>query len=368
MIASIETSLYRFPPHRRILDAIQEFERMEVITATVTADDGSTGFGFTYTIGRGGNSVRVFLDEELVPLYLGREETRPEGLWEEAWWKLHWVGRQGIWSLSVAALDIALYDLNAKRAELPLYRYLGACRSEIPAYNTDGGWLNHGLDELVREATELVEERGFRAFKMKVGKEERAEDERRVRAVRKAIGQDAKLMADANMKWSAAEAIARAQRFEPYDLFWLEEPIEADDVAGHRRLSERTSIPVAVGESLYNRHAFAAYLDQKAAAILQPDVGRCAGITEWLRIAKASHTLNLQVSPHFLMELHVHLACSIPNALFVEHIPFLDRFVRQPLVPQGGMFRPPEEPGHGIAFVEDRVARHRVATQRFDHV
>lgn len=246
-----------------------------------------------------------------------------------------------------------MHDLRAKRAELPLYRWLGGYREEIPAYNTDGGWLNHELDDLVAEARMLVEEQGFRAFKMKVGKDSRAEDERRIAEVRAAIGDDVKLMVDANMAWSAAEAAARARRFEPYDIFWFEEPIEADDVAGHRRLAASTRIPVAVGESLYNRHAFASYVDQSAAAILQPDVGRCGGVTEWMRIARMAHAANLQVSPHFLMELHVQLACAVPNALFVEHIPFLDRFVTEPLVPRDGVFRPPAQAGHGIVFLEE---------------
>ena len=268
-----------------------------------------------------------------------------------------------MFSLAVAALDMALYDLRARRANLPLFAYLGGARDRIPAYNTDGGWLNHDLDALVDEARMLVEEQGFRAFKMKVGKASRSEDEQRIAAVRKAIGDDVRLMVDANMKWTSAEAIARAERFEPYDVYWFEEPIEADDVAGHRRLAESTSIPIAVGESLYNRHAFASFLDQEAAAILQPDAGRCGGITEWMRIAQMAHAANLDVSPHFLMELHVHLACAVPNALFVEHIPFLDRFVEEPLVPNDGFFEPPDRPGHGIALVEAKVERYRVGVQ-----
>ena len=364
MIREIRTELFRLPPHRKILDAIQEFEAMEVIGVTVTADDGTTGFGFSYTIGRGGTAVKTLLDDSLVPFYLGADENAPVQLWEDAWWGLHWVGRQGIFSLAVAALDIAVYDLRARRAGLPLFAFLGGARDRIPAYNTDGGWLNHDVDALVDEARMLVEEQGFRAFKMKVGKASRAEDEQRIAAVRKAIGDDVRLMVDANMKWTAAEAIARAERFEAYDVFWFEEPIEADDVAGHRRLANATSIPVAVGESLYNRHAFASYLDQGAAAILQPDAGRCGGVTEWMRIAQMAHAANLNVSPHFLMELHVHLACAVPNALFVEHIPFLDRFVEEPLVPRDGFFEPPDRPGHGIAFVEEKVEPYRESSEK----
>lgn len=359
IITSITTELLALPPHRRIVDAIQEFETMEIIAVTLGTDEGVAGLGYSYTIGRGGRAVKALLDDCIVPIYLGADPERSTELWERTWSQLHWVGRQGIVSLALSAMDIAVFDLRARGAELPLYRYLGASRSSVPAYDTDGGWLNHGEAELVAEATMLVQERGFKGIKMKVGLPSRAADAHRVAAVRRAIGPDVPLMVDANMRWTPPEAIARAARFAEHDLFWFEEPIEADDVAGHAALAAHTSTPIAVGESLYNRYAFKEFIEQGAAGILQPDVGRVGGITEWLRVAAAAHTFGLSVSPHFLMELHVHLACAVPNALFVEHIPFLDRFVQEPLVPRDGVFVPPERPGHGVAFVEEKVAPYR---------
>lgn len=358
-ITSIRTELLSLPPHRKIVDAIQEFENMEVVAVTLATSEGERGLGFTYTIGRGGRATKALLDDWLVPIYLGQDPQRTTELWERAWWALHWVGRQGLFSLALSALDIAVYDLLAKRSGQPLFRFLGGSRSRIPAYNTDGGWLNHTEDQLVAEATELIQARGFQGFKMKVGLPSRDDDVRRLRSVRQAIGDQVPLMVDANMRWSASEAIARAKRFEEFDLYWFEEPIEADDVGGHRLLAAHTSTPIAVGESLFNRYAFKEYVQNNAASILQPDAGRVGGVTEWLRIAQMAHSFGMNVSPHFLMELHVHLACAVPNALFVEHIPFLDRFVREPLVPVDGYFIPPEVPGHGVEFVEERVEKHR---------
>lgn len=352
-ISEVETRMYRFPPHRKITDAIQEFEKMEVVVAILRADDGSEGMGLTYTIGRGGRAIKTLLDSEMVPLVLGEDPFNIERIWEKIWWQLHWVGRQGIASLAMAAVDIALWDLKARALELPLYRLLGGFRDKIPAYNTDGGWLNHSKEELVREAVELVEQ-GFGGIKIKVGKESRAEDVDRIRAVRQAIGDSVKLMVDANMRWTAAEAIARGKLFEEFNLFWFEEPIEADDVAGHALLRQAVRVPIAVGESLYNRFAFKEYVAQNAASILQPDVARVGGVTEWMRIAQMAHAFNLSVAPHFLMELHVHLAAAVPNALFVEHIPFLDRFLRHPLRVVDGFFEVPQRPGHGIEFDDDK--------------
>ena len=364
-ITRIDTAFYRFPAHRKIADAIQEFTHMEVISAVIhTDDDATTGFGYGYTIGRGGKAVKVFLDTEYVPLMLGEDANDIERLWEKMWWGPHWVGRGGIASLAMAAIDIALWDLKAKRAGLPLYKLLGACRERMPIYDTDGGWLNHETDDIVRETSRLVEQ-GFTGIKIKVGKQDRSEDVARLRAVRKAIGPNVKLMADANLRWTAAEAIARARLFEELDLFWLEEPIEADDVLGHEKLRQSTAIPIALGESLYNRHVFKEYLARGAASILQPDAGRVGGITEWLRVARMAHGFNVDISPHFQMELHIHLACAAPNALWVEHIPILNRFLAQPLRIENGHAYPPQEPGHGVAFEQEKARPHLVESHTF---
>ena len=358
-ITRVDTHFYRFPAHRKIVDAIQEFDAMEVITATVHTDQGTEGVGFAYTIGRGGRSVKVFLDDEFVPLVLGEDPGDIERLWEKMWWGPHWVGRGGVASVAMCAIDIALWDLKAKHADLPLYKLLGGCRDRMPVYDTDGGWLNHTEQELVTQAAEQVEQ-GYTGIKIKVGKPNRSEDVARIRAVREAIGPYVKLMVDANLHWTAAEAIARARLFEEFDLFWLEEPIEADDVLGHEKLRRATSIPIALGESLYNRHVFKEYLARDAVSILQPDVGRVGGITEWLRIAHMAHSFNVNVSPHFLMELHIQVTCGVPNALWVEHIPFLSRFVVEPLRIENGYAYPPATPGHGVALDEAKCAPHLI--------
>ena len=360
-ITRIDTALYRLPAHRKIVDAIQEFSTLEAVSAEIHTEDGTTGFGFGYTIGRGGRAVKVLLDTEIVPLLLGEESDDIERLFEKIWWQLHWIGRQGLLPVAYAAADIALWDLKGIRAEQPLYKLLGAARERIPIYDTDGGWLNHSQDELIRNSAENLAQ-GFAGIKMKVGKPDRAEDVARIRAVRQAIGDDTKLMVDANLHWTAAEALARAHLFEEFDLYWLEEPIEADDVGGHAHLSRGTAIPIAIGESLYNRYAFKEFLAQDAAGILQPDVGRVGGITEWLRIANMANGFNVVVAPHFLMEFHTQMVCAVPNAIFAEHIPFLNRFVTEPLRVEDGFAYPSQQPGHGVRFDPAKVEPHLIET------
>jgi L-alanine-DL-glutamate epimerase-like enolase superfamily enzyme len=229
----------------------------------------------------------------------------------------------------------------------------------VPVYNSDGGWLNQSLDQLVEETRGIVKA-GFRGTKIKVGKDDPAEDVERIAAVRKVLGPHRTLMVDANERFTQAEAIRRAAMWEEFNLFWFEEPLPAEDISGHTALKAHTSIPIALGESLFNRHQFKDYVACGGVSIMQPDASRCGGITEWLKVAHLASCYNMQVSPHFVMELHLPLVAAVPNGLFVEYIPSLDAVLRQPLILEDGCFRPSEEPGLGIPWDFDKLDRYKL--------
>ena len=359
-IGHVETRLYELPPHREIEDAVQRFVNMELVMVRIVTASGAEGCGFTYTIGQGGRAIKALLDSAVVPLLQGEDALAHERVWDKLWRALHWVGRSGLFSLAQSAVDIALWDLKARVQGLPLYRMLGGFREAVPAYTTDGGWLNHTKSALVAEAGELLA-MGFTAMKVKVGKATLSEDLGRLTAVREAIGPDVGLMVDANMCFTVGEAVRRARALGALDLLWFEEPLEPDDVRGHQQVQAAVTTPVAVGESLYNRFAFAEYVRCNAARVLQPDVCRLGGVTEWMRVAALAAAHDLPVVPHFVPDLHIHLAAATPAARFVEYIPFLDRFLEEPLRVEGGRLSPPDRPGHGILFHEARMAPHRLA-------
>ena len=148
---------------------------------------------------------------------------------------------------------------------------------------------------------------------------------------------------------------------EDAGLFWFEEPIEADDVDSHVVLREKTTIPIAVGETLYNKYVFQEYIAQGAADILQPDAVRVGGISEWMKVAHTAESFGLSVSPHFLMDLHVHLSAAVPHSLFVEYIPSLDLVLEDTLTLKDGHFSPPNRPGHGILFDKAKLSAYRIA-------
>jgi L-alanine-DL-glutamate epimerase-like enolase superfamily enzyme len=343
-----------------MFDSIRQFSRMDVISAEIYTDEGLTGWGFTYAISeRGGDAIRLCIEKDIAPLIVGENPLNTERLWETMWRRMDWVGRGGIAILGVAAVDIAAWDLKAKAAKLPLHQLLGGYRDKVPVYNTDGGWLNHTIDQLVAEAKEVVA-RGFKGVKIKVGKPDPAEDVERVAAVREAIGPHVNFMVDANERWTAAEAIKRGAMFEEFNLFWFEEPLPAEDIGGHAWVKAHLNIPIALGESLYNKNQFKDYIQSNGVSIVQPDAGRVGGITEWRKVAAMADAWNMQVSPHFLMELHLPLVASIPNGLFVEYIPSLDPILEKPLDLKDGHFIPSTEPGLGIPIDPDKLAKYRV--------
>ncbi len=341
-------------------DAIRHFNKMDLIFATVETGDGRIGHGFTYSIiPHGAAEICSLINNSISVLIKGMDARNLEEVWYRMWRRLDWVGRGGIAVLAVAAVDIALWELKSIAVGQPLYRLLGGFRDRVPVYNTDGGWLNHTIDQLVAE-TEIIVRAGYRGTKIKVGTADPAEDYERIKAVRATLGPSRTLMVDANERFTHAEAIKRARMWEEFNLFWFEEPLPAEDISGHAKVKAHTSIPIALGESLYTRHQFKDYIATDGVSIVQADCCRCGGITEWLKIAAMASCYNMQVSPHFVMELHLPLVAAIPNGLFVEYIPSLDCVLEQPLKLEDGCFRPSETPGLGIAWDWEKLERYRL--------
>ena len=341
-------------------DAVQSFVKQETVLVEIRTDDGRTGVGYAYTIGTGGRSVLAMLQEHLLPLLPGRDARAVERIWHDLFASTRATTVGAITSLALAAVDTALWDLKCLRADEPLWRTAGGFRREVPLYDTEGGWLHLTTDELVAGAL-ASRAAGWRGVKLKVGKPSAGQDVERLRAVREAVGPDLDIMVDANQSMTHAEARRRAAAFEPLDLAWFEEPLPADDVAGHVLLARSTSIPVAVGESLYSLAQFREYLAQGAASIVQVDAARVGGITPWLKVAHLAEAFNVQVCPHFLMELHVSLAAAVPNGRYVEHIPQLRAITDGQLEIVDGHAVAPDRPGLGITWNQDAIDDRRVA-------
>ena len=345
------------------VDAIQSFVCQETIIVRLHDADGATGTGYSYTIGTGGSSVVALLVDHLLPRLIGCNGDDIEGIWRDLLFHTHATSVGAVTSLALAAIDTALWDLRARRANLPLHKLAGGAKSSVPSYTTEGGWLHLSEEALVEDALR-AREAGFYGVKIKVGKPSIAEDVSRISALRDAIGHDMELMVDCNQAFTVAEAIRRADAFRDFGLAWIEEPMAADDVVGHERLAASTAIPVAVGESIYGLGHFREYLQRDACAIMQVDCARIGGITPWLKAAHLAEACNMDVAPHFLMELHVSLACAVPNGRWVEYIPQLDDITTSRLKIVEGRAFAPTTPGLGIEWEWGAISTRSVITQK----
>lgn len=353
-ITSVQAYLIDLVPEVERIDAIQAFVKQETIFVDIETDDGFVGTGYAYTIGTGGRAVLQLLREDLLHRLVGKDAREIEGCWQELFWATHGTVVGAITSLALAAIDTALWDLRCKAAGQPLWLLAGGARPSVPLYDTEGGWLHLSIDELVAGAKRSVE-KGWPGIKIKVGKPSAHEDINRLSAVREAIGPEIHLMVDANQSMTCAEAKRRARLFEPFDLFWFEEPLPAEDITGHARLAASTSLPIAVGESLYSPSHFREYLAAGAVGIIQVDVARIGGITPWLKTAHLAEAFNVMVAPHFLMELHVSLVAAIPNGIYVEHIPQLRAITKGEIEIVDGQAIAPSQPGLGIEWDRDAI-------------
>jgi L-alanine-DL-glutamate epimerase-like enolase superfamily enzyme len=352
-IERVEILMVDLKPKVRRTDAIQSFVSQETPILRITDSDGAVGTGYSYTIGTGGHAVISLLERHLAPRLIGRDPAMIEQIWRDLLFHTHATSVGAITSLALCAIDTALWDLRCRHANRPLHQMAGGAQHRVPLYTTEGGWLHLDSAALVEDALR-AKAAGFGGCKLKVGRRPQ-EDVARLMAVREAVGADFEIMVDANQAFAVDEAIRRARLYEPADLAWFEEPLPADDLDGHVRLSASTTLPIAVGESLYGLGHFRDYLHHRACSVIQVDVARIGGITPWLKTAHLAEAFNIPVSPHFLMELHVSLSAAVPNGRWVEYIPQLDEITTEGLTIENGHAIPSSAPGLGIAWDLDRI-------------
>ena len=365
-IASVEAALYRVPLPVPVTGGATRaggisvpLASWDLIVCTIRTADGTTGTGFTYALRVGGNATRETLSDDLAPLVIGADCWATEELWDRIYWATYYAGRRGLLIHALSALDTALWDCKARSAGLTLARLLGAERREVDAYESSRGWLSLSVDDLVRGAAEAVDA-GFSAFKVIVGSPDPRDDVARVAAVRRAIGPGPTLMVDAGQKWSLRTALDAIRRFAEHDVHWIEEPVSADDLHAHRRLFEQDDVRIATGQCFVTRHEAAPFLAPRAIDVLQHDVARIGGVTEWWRVAHLASATGVEIAPHFFAELHVSLVAATPAGRWVEHTPWLGELLVDPPTPVGGRYRVPDAPGHGLELRPD-IERLRVA-------
>jgi L-talarate/galactarate dehydratase len=353
-ISSVRLSSIYLPLATPISDAKvltgrqQPMTEVALLFAEIGTEDGHEGIGFSYSK-RAGGPGQFAHAKEIAPNLLDEDPSDIAKIWTKLAWAGASVGRSGLATQAIAAFDIALWDLKAKRAGLPLAKLLGAHRDSVRCYNTSGGFLHTPIEQVLDNAT-ATRERGIGGIKIKVGHPDGKVDLARVRAVREHLGDDMPLMVDANQQWDRPTARRIGRALEEFDLGWIEEPLDAYDAEGHAALANALDTPVASGEMLTSVAEHWELIRHNAVDIIQPDAPRIGGITQFLTLLTLAQQHHLQLAPHFAMEIHLHLAASYPNEPWVEHFEWLEPLFNERLEIRDGRMLLSARPGLGITL------------------
>jgi L-alanine-DL-glutamate epimerase-like enolase superfamily enzyme len=359
-IVNLETQMLRASVETALINKTKTRAYMEIVLVTITTDEGITGHGYTYTDGFGGYAIKAMLDTDIKSLILGRDPMDVKAIVADVLWEIRQAGFAGVTVLAVAGMDLALWDIYSQAVGLPIGKIFGAYRDRVPMYASVAGWIGLPIEEMVERARELVIDKHMLGIKIQVGRGPVERDALRLQKLREALGPDAKLFVDANTILDVPTAIRLGKRIQEYDVFWLEEPIPLRDADGHRLIAEHIDIPLATGENFFGIHDCDEFIRRRLVSYLQADVIRIGGLTEWMRVAAMADAHGVKMSPHFVMEMTTEVQCCVQNSLFVEYIPWFQKFFKDPIRTEDGFAYARKKSGLGLEFEPSMIERHRI--------
>jgi L-talarate/galactarate dehydratase len=324
------------------------------VFSEIRTRDGFEGIGFGYSKRAGGRGMFAH-SKEIADNLLGQDPNDIAKLWDKLMWAGASMGRTGMTSQAISPFDIALWDMKAKRAGLPLAKLLGAHRDSVQCYNTSAGFLHTPIDQVLKNVAAICE-RGIGGIKLKVGQPDLAIDVDRVRQVRKLLGDGFPLMVDANQQWDRPKAMRACRALEQFDLVWIEEPLDAWDVEGHAALALSLDTPIATGEMLTSFAEHAQFIMAGSSDFVQPDAPRVGGISPFLQIMNLASFKGRKLAPHFAMEIHLHLAAAYSEEPWLEHFEWLEPMFNERLELKNGRMHLPNTPGLGFTLSEQALA------------
>lgn len=367
-IKSVETTNIRIPLNDPKTFSTKKIFYRDYTVFVITTESGLQGWSFSWGL----PAVKTFIDQ-YKELLIGENAYAVEKIWDKVFRQVDRWDRSGIVMRALAGIDMALWDIIGKAANLPIYKIMGGAREEIEAYHSGGyypqsceGSTKAIIDYVVNEMG-TAKEKGFHSFKMKIGAASPAVDLERVKQVRRAIGPDCKLMVDANCGYEPEVIIPLAKKMEEYDLTWIEEPVPLDDLRKCERVAKSTSIPIAMGENHFGRWQFRDIIERDCASVIQADPTVCGGFTEYRKLSGMCSAYGLRMAPHCFHDISVQMGLAMPNVTILEYMDVagdsinVQRIIENPVVAVNGMVRAPEGPGHGLIMDKAAVERYRLS-------
>lgn len=342
------------PMRRPLKTASGEITRAPLVLIDLETEEGITGISYLFSPSTVALKPIVALLDEMLALIAGAR-VAPQALERHLQSRFLLLGGSGLVTMAIAGIDMAAWDALGKAADLPLVRLWGGEPRPIPAYNSTGLGLM-GPERTAAQAHELLEF-GFQAIKLRLGYPHLAEDVAVTRAVRRAVGDDVLVMSDHNQCLDVAEAMRRGHALDAEGLYWIEEPVRADDLAGHAAIARALKTSVQIGENFWSTRDLHKALAAGASDLVMPDVMKIGGATAWLRAAAMAEGAGVPISSHLFPEISAHMLAVAPSAHYLEWVDWADPLLRHRLVIERGCAVIPDRPGHGMAWDDAAIAK-----------
>ena len=355
----LDIQAVRLPLARPIPSGRMTIHSADALLVSITTKEGLIGEGMVFTL----NGHRLGILREMIrslePILIDADLEMSGALWAKMWADIGFIGHRGLATIAMSAIDMAVWDLKGKKAGLNVSALLGACKDRLPIYRSGGLRLSQTIDELQVEAQSILHD-GFRAVKMSLGNSSLQEDVHRVRAVRDVLGYEVALMTDCNQSFSISHAIRLGRELEEYQLSWIEEPIPYHNHAGEAVVAQALDTPIASGENEFTRLGMIEMMKHRSADILMPDLQRMGGPTELIKVAHAAELLNIPVALHLFAEMSLALSAAMPNAIYVEYMPWFAPLYSEGLEFDGsGNVLVSSTPGWGFSFDAEAVKKYQ---------
>jgi mandelate racemase len=329
-----------------------------LVLIDMETDGGVTGHAYVFTFTAGMLKPVVETVHALGELVKG-DALAPADLDAKLRARLKLLDTPGLVGLALSGMDMAAWDAAAKARNLPLAVMLGGQLKTIPAYNSCGLWIQPA-DKVGDEALQLISEGGFKAVKLRVGRDDFAQDLAAVRDVKKKIGNGVTLMCDFNQRLTVNESILRGRALDGEGLYWIEEPTRHDDYEGYAKICAEVRTPIQTGENLLNTFEFVQALQARSLDYVMPDVQRIGGVTGWMRAAAIAHAHGVEMSSHLFPEISAHLLAVTPTCHYLEYMDWAAPILNEPLQIRDGQAVIPDRPGIGMSWNEEAVRRYQV--------